>query len=233
MEAKRVMKGLVAGAMAVVLSIAAMTTMQTVASAADTQEEVIYLDNYDVKKATSGKAFDFSSNEENNNYWAKITLKSDTVVSLSTTAPADGQTFGVYVYSMSDSTTTKDRVGTYTAVDMMNGINIKLKKGSYAFRYTDAFMTSYAKNDATYTITWKEKVMGVKTLKVYMPIAKGSKFNLAAVTNPTGAAITYTSSNSKVLTVTNKGVVKAKGKGKASITIKADKKTVRLYFSVS
>ena len=228
-----VLRGVVAGMMAMAIGVAAMTTMQTVASAAENKEEIVYLDNYEVKKVTSGKGFNFRDNEENSNYWAKVVLKSDTVVSVSTTAPADGQTFGLYVYSMSDSTTTKERLGTYTAGDMMNGINIKLNKGTYAFKFTDAFITSYAKNDATYTITWKEKATtAVKSLKVYMPIKKGSKFSLAAVTNPTGANITYTTSNSKILTVTSKGTVKAVGKGKAHITIKADKKVVKLYYNV-
>ncbi|MBQ9014992.1 MAG: Ig-like domain-containing protein [Firmicutes bacterium] len=51
---------------------------------------------------------------------------------------------------------------------------------------------------------------------------KGKKKTLKATVSPSNAAnkaVTWKSSNKKVATVTSKGVVKAKKKGKATITV--------------
>ena len=44
--------------------------------------------------------------------------------------------------------------------------------------------------------------------------------------------VTYKTSNKKVATVTNKGVVKGVKKGKAVITVKANGKTVKVKITV-
>ena len=45
--------------------------------------------------------------------------------------------------------------------------------------------------------------------------------------------ITFTSSNKKVVTVTSKGVIKAKKPGKAKITVKSGKKKVTVTVTVT
>jgi uncharacterized protein YjdB len=59
--------------------------------------------------------------------------------------------------------------------------------------------------------------------KKRVTLKKGKKYNLTVTLNPVTATnkITWSSSNKKVATVTSKGVVKAKKKGKATITVKS------------
>ena len=68
-----------------------------------------------------------------------------------------------------------------------------------------------------------KKVTGVKKK---ITLKKGKKYKLTPVLNPITSQdkITYTSSNKKVATVDKKGNIKAKGKGKAKITVKSGKK---------
>ena len=70
----------------------------------------------------------------------------------------------------------------------------------------------------------------VTTTKSTYSVKKGKTVKLGAKVTPSGAKITYTSSNKKIATVTSKGVVKGIKKGTAKITIKADgvKKVVKV-----
>ena len=54
------------------------------------------------------------------------------------------------------------------------------------------------------------------------------------MTNPitTPDKVTFKSSKKSVATVTNKGVIKAKKKGKATIIVKSGKKTVKVQITV-
>lgn len=73
-----------------------------------------------------------------------------------------------------------------------------------------------------------------KTLKVSktsLNIKVGKKAAIKATTTPK-AKITYTSSNKKVATVSAKGVVTGKKAGKATITVKANGKTVKVKVTV-
>lgn len=67
--------------------------------------------------------------------------------------------------------------------------------------------------------------------KTSLSVKKGKKVSIKATTLPT-AKVTYKSSNTKVATVTSKGVVKGVKKGKATITVKANGKTVKVKVTV-
>lgn len=73
-----------------------------------------------------------------------------------------------------------------------------------------------------------------KTLKVSktkLNVKAGKKVTIKATTTPK-AKITYTSSNKKVATVSSKGVVTGKKAGTATITVKANGKTVKVKVTV-
>ena len=63
--------------------------------------------------------------------------------------------------------------------------------------------------------------------------AKGT-LKLAAAVSPVTSKqkVTYSSSNKKVATVTSKGVIKAKKKGKVTITVKSGKKSYKIKITV-
>ena len=67
--------------------------------------------------------------------------------------------------------------------------------------------------------------------KTTLSVKKGKKVTIKATTTPT-AKVTYKSSNTKVATVTSKGVVKGIKKGKATITVKANGKTIKVKVTV-
>lgn len=86
-------------------------------------------------------------------------------------------------------------------------------------------VTSTSGATAKIKITVKKKV-NVKKLKLSekkVTLKKGKKFKLTLLKNPVTATnkIKWSSSNKKVATVNSKGVVKAKKKGKTTITAKA------------
>ncbi|MGN8888509.1 Ig-like domain-containing protein [Blautia sp. HCP28S3_G10] len=96
-------------------------------------------------------------------------------------------------------------------------IKVKVQKSTVAAK------TITVLNKAT-----NKKVSRSITLKVK------EKLTLASVVAPVtcNQKITYSSSNKKVATVTKKGVIKAKKKGKTTITVKAGKKTVKIKIKV-
>jgi hypothetical protein len=67
--------------------------------------------------------------------------------------------------------------------------------------------------------------------KTALTIKKGKTATIKATTLPSAKA-TFTSSNKKVATVSSKGVVKGVKKGKATITVKANGKTVKVKVTV-
>ena len=81
-----------------------------------------------------------------------------------------------------------------------------------------------SKVSAKCTITSVIRVTKVKLSKSRVAVKRGKKITLKAVVTPTTAsnrAVVWRSSNSKIATVTQKGVVKAKKKGRVVITCKA------------
>lgn len=80
------------------------------------------------------------------------------------------------------------------------------------------------KKDTCYvTVTGGNKeVTSIKLNKKKLSLKKGKKYQLVATLKPAGAkntSLVWKSSNKKVARITNKGVVKAKGKGKCTITV--------------
>ena len=71
-------------------------------------------------------------------------------------------------------------------------------------------------------------------IKKTVTLKKGKKLTLKPVLSPITCTekVTYTSSNKKVATVSAKGVIKAKKKGKATIKVKAGKKVVTCKVTV-
>ena len=96
-------------------------------------------------------------------------------------------------------------------------------------------------NECTYTMNQSEKkhtpkVVGftgkaLDVAKKTLTIKAGKKATIKAATMP-NSKVTYKTSNKKVATVTNKGVVKGVKKGKAVITVKANGKTVKVKITV-
>lgn len=83
------------------------------------------------------------------------------------------------------------------------------------------------------------KVTGIKTTKLSgvptsKKISKGKSFTINAVASPknTDEKITYKSSNTKVATVTEKGVVKGVSKGTATITVQSGSKKLTCKVTV-
>ena len=79
----------------------------------------------------------------------------------------------------------------------------------------------YAKRNK---IPYVPDVSAVKLNKSKATLVVGAKLTLKAALRPTGSksALTWSTSNKKVATVTGKGVVKAVGKGTAIITVRTD-----------
>lgn len=67
--------------------------------------------------------------------------------------------------------------------------------------------------------------------KTKLTVKVGKKVTIKATTKPS-AKITYKSSNTKIATVNSKGVVTGKKAGKATITVKANGKTVKVTVTV-
>lgn len=209
-------------AMMVAMVMLVVTTLCSVSASAAKVKE-IYLDNYSVEAISNGKEFTTAKNDYGED-WYKLNLKSDAAVAFTLDGLGITGSTQVDIYKAVDKTTAGEEVykldwgykGSYTA---------KLDKGSYFVRFT--------RPNTIVKFTWKEKEPAVKSLKVYMPLEKGSTVNLSAVVEGANVPITYKSSNTKVATVSSKGVVTGKAAGKVSVTIKAGTKTVKLYFKVS
>ena len=81
------------------------------------------------------------------------------------------------------------------------------------------------KHKDTCYVTVTEKDVAIKSLKLNkkkLKLAKGKKYELEVKAKPDGAStgsLVWKSSNNKIAKVTKKGVVKAKGKGKCTITV--------------
>ncbi|MCM1159912.1 MAG: Ig-like domain-containing protein [Roseburia sp.] len=91
---------------------------------------------------------------------------------------------------------------------------------------------------ATLKVTVQKKAVALKKLsvnKTKVTLKKGKTFTIVATKSPITAQdkVTFKSNNKKVATVSSKGVVKAKKAGKATITVKAGKKTKKVAVTVT
>lgn len=80
----------------------------------------------------------------------------------------------------------------------------------------------------------KVKTTKITGLKTKLTLKKGKSLTLKPVISPITSQekVTYTTSNKKVATVTKKGVIKAKKKGTATITVKSGKVTKKVKVTV-
>lgn len=81
----------------------------------------------------------------------------------------------------------------------------------------------YGKKKFICKVTVKQPVKSIKLNKTSATLKKGKSLTLKATISPSSAnnkAVTWSSSNKKVATVSSKGVVKAVGNGTATITVK-------------
>ena len=89
---------------------------------------------------------------------------------------------------------------------------------------TAVITAKYGKKKLTCKVTVKQPVKNIKLNKTSATLKKGKSLTLKATISPSSAnnkAVTWSSSNKKVATVSSKGVVKAVGNGTATITVKA------------
>ena len=89
---------------------------------------------------------------------------------------------------------------------------------------TAVITAKYGKKKLTCKVTVKQPVKSIKLNKTSATLKKGKSLTLKATISPSSAnnkAVTWSSSNKKVATVSSKGVVKAVGSGTATITVKA------------
>ena len=88
---------------------------------------------------------------------------------------------------------------------------------------TAVITAKYGKKKLTCKVTVKQPVKSIKLNKTSATLKKGKSLTLKATISPSSAnnkAVTWSSSNKKVATVSSKGVVKAVGNGTATITVK-------------
>lgn len=101
-------------------------------------------------------------------------------------------------------------------------------------------ITVKLKSGLTQWFKVKVQKSNVKTKSVKLNVAKkitlkkGKSQKLAPVITPmtSNDKVTYKTSNKKVVTVSSKGVIKAKKKGKATITVKSGKKSAKVTVTV-
>ena len=122
-----------------------------------------------------------------------------------------------------------------TKIFKVNG-NGKITAKKKAGRAT---LTITLKSGLSRNVTVTVQKGTVKTAKVSgvakkITLNKGKKYTLKPVITPftSQEKVTYTSSNKKVATVTSRGVITAKKAGKATITVKSGKKTVKIRVTV-
>lgn len=113
------------------------------------------------------------------------------------------------------------------------GVTIKAKKKG------KATITVTTAKGATATLKVTVQKKAVKTKKITgivkkLTLTKGDKLLLEPILNPITSQdkVTYKSSNKKAVAVNKKGQIVAKGKGKATITVKSGKKKVTCKITV-
>ena len=130
--------------------------------------------------------------------------------------------------SVKSWTTSNKKIVTVTSKGTIKG----LKAGKAKVTIT---LASGKKQVVNVTVQKK----AVKTTKIIgiaskATLKKGKKLTLKPVISPITSLqkVTYTTSNKKVATVTKKGVIKAKKKGTATVTVKSGKVTKKIKVTV-
>lgn len=141
---------------------------------------------------------------------SKTLNKGETLLLTKNITPSDATNSTVIYASTDTGVATVDSKGNVTAV-----------AGGHCY------ITARTQNRdmmASVYITVNEKVKSIKLNKTSKVMKKGSKYTLKATvknSTATNRSVTWSSSNSKVASVTSKGVVTAKGYGTATITCKS------------
>ena len=143
--------------------------------------------------------------------------KSSAVIYKGKTATVKAKLTGV------SSVTYKSSNTKIATVNSKTGTVKGIKAGTVKITATSGKLT------ATYTLTVKNPTFTLT--KSSATIAKGKTTTIKSKATPAGN-VTYTSSNKKVATVTNKGVVKGISKGKATITVKCNGITKKFVVTV-
>lgn len=139
--------------------------------------------------------------------------------------------YGDYVASVKSSNTKILKVSKYTA---QGAITLKGQSKTGTAKLTVTLASGTSK-----TIKVKVQKTAVKTTKVSisqrkLTLTKGQSASLAAVITPITSVekVTYSTSKKAVATVSSKGVIKAKKKGTAVITVKSGKKKITCKVTV-
>lgn len=150
------------------------------------------------------------------------------------------QAFAGLTATMANGDTLKSVKSNKTSVLKVTGFTadgtIRLKAGN---KTGTAKLTITTASGAKKTLTVKVQKGDVKTTKIKnvstkLTLKKGASKTLKPVLQPICSTqkITYKSSNKKVATVSSKGVIKARKKGTATITVKSGSKTVKCKVTV-
>lgn len=127
-----------------------------------------------------------------------------------------------------------------TAEKSVSTTKWSVKKGTYYLRICNDSDPSYGHNGTdgkiTFTATFPSSSSSSSSAKIsYLSIEvpKGSKMQLAAVVSAkTSKSVSWSSSNSSVVSVTSKGKITAKKKGVAVITAKLGSSTMKIRIKV-
>lgn len=225
-------KKMFSGLVAVAIAVTAMCSVGITASAAKGE---LYLDNYEVRTLEGNTTITLNSSDcENGGFkWYIWKLNSDTVLDAQRTDTSsddgwDGAKVSIYEYK--NKTTAGKQLESFSG-KYKTDAQVKMTKGTYFVQVTPKKDSEVTKFKFAYKESAPAQVT-VKSLKVYIPMKKGTKFNLSTVVDNPDADITYTSSNKKVATVSGIGNVSFKAAGKVTITVKAANKSYKMYFSV-
>lgn len=225
-------KKVLSGLMAAVIAVSAMCAVAVTASAA---KDELYLDNYEIRTIEGNTVVTLNTSdcEKGGFKWYIWKLNSDTVLdAYRTDTDSDNGWDGakVAIYEYKNSTTAGKKLQDFSG-KYKTDAQVKMDKGVYFVQVTPGKKSELTKFKFAYKDTAPAQIT-VKSLKVYIPMKKGTKFNLSTVVDNPDADITYTSSNKKIATVSGVGNVSFKATGKVTITVKAANKSYKMYFSV-
>lgn len=154
-----------------------------------------------------------------------ITAKSSYTVTTLSTIDMGVKLNPVY----SDNTITYKSANTKIATVTSKGVVKGIKVGT-----TTITITTNNKKKKTVKIVVKQGTTGLTTAKTAYTVVVGKTVSIGAKKKPTNSAdpITYTSANTKIATVTSKGVIKGIKAGKTTITVKSGTKTKKVTVTV-
>lgn len=154
-----------------------------------------------------------------------ITAKSSYTVTTLSTIDLGVKLNPVYSDNTITYTSANKKIATVTSKGIVKGVKVG--------KTTVTIKTNNNKTKKV-TIVVKQGTTKLTTSKTAYTVVVGKTVNLGAKKTPTNSAdaITYTSANKKIATVTSKGVVKGIKAGKTTITVKSGTKTKKVTVTV-